>query len=399
MAAGAWPWRAGVALVALVVMWRIVVVNGVLYDVSGRAHLPAAKPALGSLTEDVPASQALRDVLLRNPAEVAALLMWAGEAQRDAPAVAERAYRAAVDLAPADREVLSAAATFFLAQGRIAEAIDLLERLVDHYPDTRERVFPLLAEFFFSRDGAGAWSGVVARNPAWVAPFIVASCQRGLDPSVLASLLLKRTAAGRATSEEVSCVVERLRLAGRWGEAYHVWLNSLARAQLANVGYVFNGSFETKPSAIGFDWILASRPERETGHAAEIVRFPGGSASQSLRVAYTGKRQHGVPAAQYLVAPAGNYAFSGMARIERMTLGRGVQWTIRCVAEGRPGPVIAASERFIGSSDWQPFGFEVTVPEGCEGQILQLEPAGPEGSVAFAGGTVWFDDLVLRRVP
>ena len=82
-----------------------------------------------------------------------------------------------------------------------------------------------------------------------------------------------------------------------------------------------------------------------------------------------------------------------------MTLGRGVQWTIRCVAEGRPGPAIASSERFIGSSDWQPFGFDVTIPQGCQGEILQLEPAGPEGSVAFAGGTVWFDDLVLRRVP
>jgi hypothetical protein len=399
MAAGAWSWRVGVALVALVVIWRIVVVNGVLYDVSGRAHLPVAKPALGALAEDVPASQALRDVLRRNPAEVAALLMWAGEKQREAPAVAERAYRAAVDLAPADRDVLSAAATFFLAHGRIAEAIDLLQRLVDHHPDTRERVFPLLAEFYFSGDGAVAWSGVVASNPAWVAPFIVASCQRGLDPSVLASLLLKRMAAGLATNEEVACVVERLRLAGRWGEAYHVWLNSLPRTQLADVGYVFNGGFEVRPSANGFDWTLASRPERETGHAAEIVRFPGGSGSQALRVAYTGKRQNGVPATQYLVAPAGSFAFSGLARIERMTLGRGVQWTIRCVAEGRLGPVIAASERFIGSSDWQRFGFDVTVPEGCAGQILQLEPAGPEGSVAFAGGTVWFDDLVLRRVP
>ena len=399
MDARAWPWRVLVALLALLVMWRIVVVNGVLYDVSGRAHLPVAKPSLGSLGEDVPEIQALRDVLRRNPAEVAALLMWAGEAQREAPAIAERAYRAAVDLAPADREVLGAAAAFFLERGRVAEAVQLLERLVERFPDTRERVFPLLAAFFFSGEGAGPWSGVVARNPAWVAPFIVASCQRGLDPSVLASLLIGRMAAGLATSEEVSCVVERLRLSGRWDEAYHVWLNSLAPGQLANVGYVFNGGFETAPGAAGFDWILASRPERETGHAAEIVRIPGSGGKQSLRVAYTGKRQHGVPAAQYLAVPPGRYAFGGTARIERMTLGRGVQWTIRCVAEGRPGPAIASSERFIGSSDWQPFGFDVTIPEGCQGEILQLEPAGPEGSVAFAGGTVWFDDLVLRRVP
>ena len=129
------------------------------------------------------------------------------------------------------------------------------------------------------------------------------------------------------------------------------------------------------------------------------MRTPGTGGRQALRVAYTGKRQYGVPAAQYLALPPGNYVFAGMARIERMTLGRGVQWTIRCVAEGKPGAVVAHSERFIGSSEWQRFGFDVAIPADCDGQVLQLEPVGPEGSAAFAGGTAWFDDFVLRRVP
>jgi hypothetical protein len=399
MSAAARPWRVAVAIAALAIAWRVLVVNGVLYDLNGRAHLPAPRMGGSSPGESPSARQLLSEALRGNPAEVAALLMWAGEAREESAERAELAYRAAVDLAPADRDVLNAAAAFYLERGRVPEAVDLLERLADHYPDTREQVFPLLAGYFFSANGAAAWSDVAARNPPWVAPFIVASCRHGLDPSVLAALLVKRMAAGAAAQGEVACVVERLRIAGRWSEAYQLWLNSLPRGELADVGFVFNGGFETAPAPTGFDWMLASQPERETGYAAEIVRTPGASARRSLRVAYTGKRQSGVPAAQYLAVPAGNYAFAGMARIERMTLGRGVHWTIRCIAEGRPGAVIARSERFIGSSDWQPFGFEVTIPEGCDGQILQLEPVGPEGSVAFAGGTVWFDDLVLRRVP
>jgi len=53
----------------------------------------------------------------------------------------------------------------------------------------------------------------------------------------------------------------------------------------------------------------------------------------------------------------------------------------------------------MGSSDWQRFAFDVTIPADCAGQILELEPVGPEGSVAFQGGTIWFDELTLRRVP
>ncbi len=393
-----WPVALPIAVAALAVAWRILVVNGVLYDLNGRPHLPTPSKATAPTGEAPPASQLLATVLRSNPAEVAALLMWAAEARDEDPARAERAYRAAVDLAPADRDVLNSAAAFFLARGRAGEAVDLLQRLVDEYPDTREQVFPLLAGHFFSAEGANAWHDVAARNPPWVAAFVVSSCQHGLDPSVLAALLVKRMAAGAATQAETACVVERLRAAGRWNEAYQLWLNSLARAQLVNVGFVFNGGFETAPAPTGFDWTLSSRPERETGYAAEIVRAPGANG-RALRVAYTGKRQYGVPAAQYLAVPPGKYAFAGLARIERMTLGRGVSWTIRCVADGKPGGVVAHSERFIGSSDWQPFGFEVAIPEGCDGQVLQLEPAGPEGSVAFAGGTAWFDDLVLRRVP
>ena len=392
-------WRAAVGIVALALLWRVIVVNGLLFDLGGRAHLPAPAASSDDATAHAQATRALGDVLKTNPAEVAALLMWAAEVREQSPDAAERAYRLAVRLAPADRDVLGAAASFLLDRGHVPEAMQYLERLADLFPETRERAFPLLASYFFSPEGTAAWNDVVLRNPQWVAPFIVSSCESGLDPSVLAALLVKRIGAAIATDPEIACVIERLRLSGRWGEAYQLWLNSLSRAQLADVGFVYNGGFESPPLATGFDWMLQARPERETGHAAEIVRLPVSSGAHSLRVAYNGKRQAGIPAAQYLAMPPGRYEMSGMVRIERMTLGRGVHWTIRCVEAGRKGAVIAESERFIGSTEWQRFAFEAAIAEDCSGQILQLEPVGPEGSVAFAGGTVWFDDLVLRRVP
>jgi hypothetical protein len=80
-----------------------------------------------------------------------------------------------------------------------------------------------------------------------------------------------------------------------------------------------------------------------------------------------------------------------------LRLGRGVQWTVRCVADGAAGAAIASSERFVGSSEWRAFAFEVVVPGQCRGQVLQLELAGADEGAAYLTGVAWFDGIVLRR--
>jgi hypothetical protein len=89
---------------------------------------------------------------------------------------------------------------------------------------------------------------------------------------------------------------------------------------------------------------------------------------------------------------------SGLARPQSITAGRGVQWTLRCVKHGQVQPALANSERFVGSSEWRRFSFEVAVPNDCHGQLLQLEPLGLADGTVYLAGTAWFDDLVLRRL-
>jgi hypothetical protein len=165
------------------------------------------------------------------------------------------------------------------------------------------------------------------------------------------------------------------------------------------VGFVYNGSFEYAPSGVGFDWISSRRPEREVGHSVDIAQIAGAIGKRALRVSYNGKRQQGSPIAQYLMLPAGRYVLSGFGRPSALGGGRGVQWTLRCAgAAGAQGETIAASERFVGSSEWRRFVVDVVVPDSCRGQLLQLEPVGIEEGPAFATGAVWFDDLMLRRL-
>jgi len=395
--AGAWIRHAAVAALSLAILWRVIHVNAVVYENTGRLRLPTPS---ATQMDGAPADrEVLRAQLTENPAQVAALLLVAREAQRRASyEEAARAYAAAYRLAPLDREVLQASSVFFLEQGRTSEALALLGRLVEHYPDVRERAFPVIAGMLAAKGPALAVDAITARDPEWLGPFIVSSCQRGVDPAILVPLFMKRVAASSAKPVETACLVDRLRTAGRWDEAYQVWLNTLPRERMNEIGYIFNGSFEFAPSGVGFDWMPARQPEREVGHAVEMARTTGGAGKRSLRVSFNGKRQIGSPIAQYLALAPGRYELSGVGRSDGMRAGRGVHWTVRCVSQGVPGAAIASSERFTGSSEWRTFSVALAVDASCRGQILQLELVGVEESAAYVTGAAWFDDLALRKV-
>lgn len=389
-------WRAGVAIVALVLLWRVVHVNGALYEAGGARALAA--PA-GDLTAPQPgAREVLRGLVHDNPAEVAAVLMLARDDEQAARFdEAARAYRLATRLAPLERDVLGAAAGFFLRQGEVREALPLLGRLVENYPEAREQAFPVLAEVLVSGRHAPAWRELAAGEPSWMRPFLLSSCARGIEPLALAPLLPRGAAGSKPAGAETDCVVGRLRAAGHWDEAYQIWLNTLPRARLADVGFVFNGGFEFPASAMGFDWLPSTAPARQAGHEVVLVPTAGAAGKRALRVSYNGRRQQGPAIRQYLAAPAGRYELSGLARPDSIKAGRGVHWTLRCVERGEAGRAIAASERFVGSSEWRRFTVDVTIEPRCAGQLLQLEAVGADAGAAFVEGTVWFDELVLRR--
>ena len=391
---GAWTWRIAVAALSLALLWRVIHVNVVLYENTGRPRLPPTVD-LGAL----PDRELLREQLRENPGHVAALLLLARDAEsRHSVDEAARAYAAAYQLAPLDREVLNAASAFFLARGRYPEALVLLARLVEHYPAARERAFPVIVDMLAAKEQESALDALATRDPEWLGALIISSCNRGVDPVLLLPIFMKRVSSASAKPAETACLVERLRAAGRWSEAYQVWLNTLSRERLNDIGFIFNGSFEFAPSGVGFDWIATRQLEREVGHSVEMARSTGGAGRRSLKVSFNGKRQVGSPIAQYLALAPGRYQLAGLGRSDGMRAGRGVHWTVRCVNEAIAGPVLASSERFTGSSEWGPFQFALTIAPACRGQILQLEPVGVEESPAYITGAAWFDDLALREV-
>jgi len=390
--------RAWIALAAALVLWRVITVNALLYDEGGRPAVPVAQRGLaaGAHPGD---RDVLESVLRGNPANALAYLALGHGLQASGDGQgAARAFAAAYEVAPTDRDVLVDAAGQLLASGRIAESLPLVGTAVENYADAREWGFAVLGQALASGRDAQAWNAIVDRDPAWLGDFVTAECRKGVDPAVLAPVFLRRAGKGNARSEETGCLVDRLRSAGRWDAAYQLWLDTLPRERLADVGFVFNGGFEYPATGIGFDWIADTRLERDSGHSVEFSRTRGAVGERALRVAYTGKRQSGAPIAQYLALAPGRYSLAGLARPERVSAGHGARWTVRCVgpADALSEPV-AASARFVGSSDWEPFAFDVAIAPGCPGQLLQLEPVASGGGPVFLAGSLWFDNLVLEQ--
>ena len=375
-------WRTAVIAIALVALWRIIAVNAVSYDVTGHP-VAAGAGNPGQLAARVNA----------NPGDVYALVALArAEAGRGDASRAGAQLTAAAGIAPIEPIALEAEAESLFARGEVAQGAARLSTLATTYGNY-DRWFPVFGRLLAARDPA--LPRIAAGNPKWLGAFILDQCAKGADPVMLASLLQFRgTGEARAQPAEIDCVTERLRASGRWPQAYQAWLNSLPRERLANVGFVFNGSFEYPASGVGFDWKPDPAPERSSGHVNELAPSREGRGERALRVTYTGKRQVAPAITQYLSVPPGGYELAGWARVDHLNSPRGVQWIVRCGSDEKMA-VIGSSERFLGSSEWRRFAFDVDVPAACAGQILQLEPVGMNQGTTFLAGTVWFDDLRL----
>ena len=380
------------ALAALVVLWRIFAVNG---------GLEGARPGmLESDGGDAPTFHGVTtygEILRRNPAEVGALVLLGQARESEGKSDdAARAYRLAASLAPQDPTVIAATAAYFLRHGPVLEGLRMMAHLAQHHG--YDVAFPVFTQLLASGEHPDAWRELLANDPKWLGAFIVQACPRDLDARRLVPLILTRVAAGHHETAEIGCVIDRLRAQDRWTDAYQVWLDTLPRQRLGEVGYVFNGGFEQPPSAIGFDWML-EQSDRDTGHAADLLPTLGALGSRALRVEYNGKRQSGFPASQFIALSAGRYRLSGAARSEGLKSGRGAQWALRCVRAGKPERLIAASERFGPASEWHRFEVRVDVPSDCAGQVLQLEPVDAQYGNVFLSGRLWFDDIVMQRAP
>ena len=166
-------------------------------------------------------------------------------------------------------------------------------------------------------------------------------------------------------------------------------MNDAERLQL---GILNNGSFEIEPSNSGFDWHLpvADHVTSTTGTTAGVV------GERALHLIFKRRVKRFLHVHQPLFLDPGAYRVTGMVRTDSLDSQGGLKWVVRCLL---PKPAaLGESERFLGSSQWREFSFELQVPDACIAQEIRLFSAGRRDFEFKITGGIWFDALSMRKV-
>lgn len=233
---------------------------------------------------------------------------------------------------------------------------------------------------------------LLATDPPWRKRFFYLLPETITDGKTPLDLLLSVKADG--LPPEVDELQRYLNLLVRnelYELAYFAWLQFLPAAQLATMGGIYNGSFESNPSGLPFDWtvlpgsgVTIDLVERaDYNGRALVLQFTQG------RVDFRGLTEH------VLLSP-GRYHFNSKYK-GSLAGRRGLVWRVRCAGEDT-----ALGEIEIATGvqpDWFNYGFDFTVPEaGCRAQVVQLSLNARSMSERLITGEAWFDDVSIEPV-
>src|ERR1700730_638894 len=269
------------------------------------------------------------------------------------------------------------------------------DALLRTHPQLIDYALPILGRTAENKAAKIQLKKLLAGNPPWRPQFFQALSGAITDARTPLAIFLslKETTAPPAAAD-LRGYLSFLFQHKLYDLAYYTWLQFLSPEQLENAGFLFNGSFEMKPSGLPFDWLM---PQGE-GVTLDIAPRPEATDKHALFLEFgQGQGRVNFPGVfQTTMLPPGDYRFKGSFNGEVVGR-RGLQWSISCVG----GAPIGESQMILGSSPvWRNFEFAFTVPEtGCRAQLARLALPARSPSEQLVFGSIWFDELSISRQP
>jgi hypothetical protein len=330
--------------------------------------------------------------LRANPLQGAAYRVLAARA----PTADARAqlYDIAAARAPRDIPSLAWLLDHALAERRHAAAMDQLDQMLRIEPGSIVALFPAVEHLASQPDAQSHLTALLGRSPPWRERVLVGLAQRTANPAAVSGVFEQlRTSDGGLSERELGAWLDRLFKAREWGWAYLFWATQLPAEKRERLGNVFDGGFEWAPTNLGFDWRMGRVP----GATIDRSAIDGITGTSALRVSFDYQRVAFDHVSQLLALPAGRYRLEGRARTENLQTSRGLAWSVACAEGGKP---IASTSAFSGNHAWRAFTLDLEIPaEACGGQWLRLQLPARIPSEQYIGGTIWFDDLRMLRIP
>lgn len=395
-----------VAIVGAWLAWRIVILGMADYTLKEikdpdaalgwyakhpKAHLDMGMREISTRPEA--ALGHLRAAIEANPAEsrsyaaLGQLLENAGQKK-----LAGRAMETAGLLGPQRSDVQMDVTLYHLRQGNFPVALEHWSTVLRHQPGLRPKLFPYLLNGAEDPASAPSFEKLLEQPVPWWPDFFVHASMYAASPDTPRRLFeLSNKGVNKLPPNALQAYLERLQKDGAWTEAWFTWLNSLSKEEIAQSGYVFNGSFEARLSNIGFGWVHKKNP----AFVLETATTYGTTGERALHLIFRDLRIKFEHLYQYMLLPTGTYYLQGRARPDNLKASQGMQWAVYCLGKNEQ---LTVSDHFSGMDQWTRFRSQFTVPAGCPVQVLRLELAGRIALDYDVSGGIWFDDIGIEKV-
>jgi Tetratricopeptide repeat len=313
------------------------------------------------------------------------------------PAKAEQALRRAVGLAPSYAYPHWFLGNLLLRNGRYDEAFDELRIAADAEPELQSQQFNLIWQIYSTDPEALAKAvGPTAIARAKFALYLLT--QRRFEDGLRLWNGLSADEK-RANKETAGAIITALNAEYRYHDAGKVWNDITSEKYQAQVGRVFDGSFE-EPVVYGpetvFGWQTKNAPQMQIA----IDPAKGHNGERSLRLVFQVRADlEGINVSQLVpVEPNTEYDFEFFVKTEKLETGSAPQ--VQIVDPTNGGALATSDMAPGGTSDWTPINLSFKTGENTQAVFLKLvriSCSKPETPICPIFGSVWYDDFSFKR--
>ena len=307
---------------------------------------------------------------------------------------AEKALKAALDLAPNNASLQWAYGNVLLRQDKFDPAFSYLQKAVKGDPKFAGPAASIAWDIF-DGDVRKTQNAVGDSNPVKAALAGYLAKQERYDEAALIWESIPLKLRKQEYSKEGSRIITTMRRGLKFRPAVRI-----AASQAENegaqpkVGKVTNRGFEfeiQQSSKSVFNWSIEKGELPTIGTAPNVKR----SGKNSLALVFEGgpKKEFRKVSQILAVEPSKTYRLTAYYR-SRLKGDYTLTWSVRHPAGRR----IAESDPIELTEEWTALSLEFTSPEDVDGVELYLTPQSCPSSVCPRTGIVWFDDFELEEI-
>ena len=312
-------------------------------------------------------------------------------------AKAEQALKRAVALAPAYSYPRWYLGNLLLRNGRYDEAFTELRVASQADPELLPQQFNLIWQVFGDDfDGLKKALGDNASVKARFAVYLLGQKRFEDGLRLWNDMSLEEKKANRESGE---AIIASLKNEWKFYDALKIWNDITSEKYHAEVGRVFDGSFEDAVSYGAdtvFGWQVKSAPQMQIG----IDPARSHSGQRSLRLVFQVRANlESVNVSQLVpVQTQTEYDFECYVRTDKLETGSAPQVQI---IDATDNTVLASSEMAPGgTNDWSRISLSFKTPDKSEAVILKIvriSCRSDETPICPIYGSVWYDDFSFKR--